>query len=702
MRVVQAPFIQAPTLFLHLVAVCTFASTASLLAEFHRGFPNLQSFVSSLTSYDIAVRPGTKIAASLPPKETGESQRSPAKKNKKLYAPRFLSARMLSSPLDQLDFDDFDNFPPNVKRKVCVESVDVVIYIPRFFVRNGSLALLVVDRAWLTGGQRAQYFSSLERLRLAQAASRPKTSSVSRGSHGVIKTPTSPRSLRPSLSRRNSSYFRSSPLLRSRNKTPSPTTDTFSPSDAQWFLRLPEKVQRKHFTPEERWLLSGLPDTVLPDAADERVYKSIYQLSREANRSVPTLRPSSCSSTSSISTFDAELEPDADSAIAMDDADFDGFRWIENDDDHDLASTLDPYHTFVNNTADHTTKTSKRTPSFRRALSMTSLPFGSSLNAARSTRTPLPTPIASPVVPQLPSLETIQQHVRRSSHRRSASRPGHLLPIHHNRTPSNPIEPSATHYTDPSARLKLRVYLASPQKFDEAIEFGFPSMEDKENMPLSRPSLTRSHRTAPSSIQKTFLDDSNPSIFDALDDPEDEGEDGTSSLPERGSPYTPVGEGHFTDTYLLSPSEAPSSSGSQLFFPKNILPNHSHHHQQQKQQTKTLRHNIEFEDPAYSGRDREITTNCNTREMTLRMTLTRPDLRVADDQTLHHYYHEHPSRRGEDPLALEHLPAPSSSSGQGGDGQSGDIWDSLPPVKEGGAGTRVLKRVWRKVSGKGY
>lgn len=194
-------------------------------------------------------------------------------------------------------------------------------------------------------------------------------------------------------------------------------------------------------------------------------------------------------------------------------------------------------------------------------------------------------------------------------------------------------------------------------------------MEDKENMPLSRPSLTRSHRTAPSGTQKTFLDDSNPSIFDALDDPEDEDE--TSSLPERDSPYTPL-DTSFTDTYLLSPSEAPSSSGSTLFFPKAV-------HQQMR---KTVRHDIEFEDPANSaGKDREMT---GTREMTLRMTLTRPDLR-ADDQALYD-----PARGdGNDPLALEHLP---TSSGKG------DIWDTLPPVKEGG----VLKRVWRKVSGKGY
>ena len=70
------------------------------------------------------------------------------------------------------------------------------------------------------------------------------------------------------------------------------------------------------------------------------------------------------------------------------------------------------------------------------------------------------------------------------------------------------------------------------------------------------------------------------------------------------------------------------------------------------------------------------------REMTLRMTLTRPDLR-ADEKALYE-----PSRGDtHDPLALEHLP-PS--------GGAADIWDTLPPVKEGG----VLKRVWRKVSGK--
>ena len=67
--------------------------------------------------------------------------------------------------------------------------------------------------------------------------------------------------------------------------------------------------------------------------------------------------------------------------------------------------------------------------------------------------------------------------------------------------------------------------------------------------------------------------------------------------------------------------------------------------------------------------------------MTLRMTLTRPDLR-ADEKELYR------RTSGDDPLALEHLPVMSE--------KGADIWDTLPPVKESG-----LRRMWRKVSGKG-
>lgn len=51
------------------------------------------------------------------------------------------------------------------------------------------------------------------------------------------------------------------------------------------------------------------------------------------------------------------------------------------------------------------------------------------------------------------------------------------------------IDPGAQHYQDPEARLKLRLYLASPHNFDEAIEFGFPTPADGTTS--VRPSLPK-------------------------------------------------------------------------------------------------------------------------------------------------------------------------------------------------------------------
>ena len=465
-----------------------------------------------------------------------------------------------------------------------------------------------------------------------------KASSL-KSAYGTVKSSKSnTKARRPSLSSRNSSYFRNSSIL--RRKTPSPTSDTFSQVDAQWFLRLPEKVQRRHFTQEERILLSGHTGTAVPDAADEKFYK-FYTLSHEANRSVPTLRTSSYSSLSSLSTFDLDIpaypavdadeeqyrgQEENDSVVDMDES----MIWFDDTQDLDLASTLDDYHLFVNQTAEPKVKARKCGPSFRRALSLTSLPKPS------FTSTPPPLPPMPP---------------RHTAHQRRQSRV--QPPSHAPRASISTIEPSAQHYQDPEARLKLRVYLASPQKFDEAIEFGFPSMDDKDSMPLSRPSLSRSHATAPC---KTFLDTDNPSVFDALDDDEDSdcGDDAVS-LPERETPYTPV-DTSFHEARLLSPSTvaASSTSSNAHRYPKPVI-----------------RHDKDSEHFAQ--------LLAGGREMTLRMTLTRPDLR-ADEQALY------AKTTGDDPLALEHLPPTKSEA---------DIWDTMP--KDQG----IVKKFWRKFSGKG-
>ena len=178
-------------------------------------------------------------------------------------------------------------------------------------------------------------------------------------------------------------------------------------------------------------------------------------------------------------------------------------------------------------------------------------------------------------------------------------------------------------------------------------------------MPLSRPSLSHSH-TAPC---KTFLDTDNPSVFDALDDDDSSDTDTDAdaiSLPERDAPYTPITPS-FHHARLLSPSiaDSPDSSTAQIQtqtyrYPKPVI-----------------RHDKDSEPFAQ--------LLAGSREMTLHMTLTRPDLR-ADEQALY------AKTTGDDPLALEHLP-PSKSEA--------DIWDTMP--KDRG----IVKKFWRKVSGRG-
>ncbi|KAL4772602.1 hypothetical protein BDW60DRAFT_40519 [Aspergillus nidulans var. acristatus] len=52
----------------------------------------------------------------------------------------------------------------------------------------------------------------------------------------------------------------------------------------------------------------------------------------------------------------------------------------------------------------------------------------------------------------------------------SKSKPRHVSPF---LIPN--IDTSAQYYRKPEARLKLRIFLASPQKFDEAVEFRIPN-----------------------------------------------------------------------------------------------------------------------------------------------------------------------------------------------------------------------------------
>ena len=399
--------------------------------------------------------------------------------------------------------------------------------------------------------------------------------------------------------------------------------------DARWFLSLPSKIQRKHFTREEQVLLAGNQDTIILDAADEKLYRLGNRVPAP-QRSWDSLSDSPTIPSNSSWAFSDEDDEEAiiDSAVDMEESGYDGFRWLDDDDDLDLS--LDDYHTHIAQTtqSEVPTLTGKRRPSFRRKLSINSLTFGRSSTASwqppRSSRSSM----APNTTPHL------------HSHRRSNSRPISILtPRHDPQNSISTIEPSAKHYQDPEARLKLRVYLASPQKFDEAIEFGFPSLA-KENIPPA---------TAPGSgsQDRTFLDDAdNTSLIQNDTRRKSEGD----SSSDDDSPFTPV---------------------DSAFASAKTSKNHS------VDVTPSFRPRI-----LHKPSDSYVQSSTATREMTLHMTLTRPDLRSITSEAANKR-----AATNSDPDALRLADLPFSDD-------KNSIWASMPP-SEG-----KMRRMWKKLRGR--
>ena len=393
-----------------------------------------------------------------------------------------------------------------------------------------------------------------------------------------------------------------------------------SHEDAQWFLQLPDKVKRGQFTTEEQILLAGGYQSVILDAADEILYK----LGRHPNRSVPSLRTSFSSTPSTVSS---DFEASPDSAEDMDDAIMDSFRWLDDD---DLDLTLDDYHEHLAEIATQST-TSSRRPSTRRTTSLNSVSVSHSLRPSIDTRPPYSTAVAR-------SPDTLSQTSSMPTTRRpSLSRLPSRYPSHDSFTP---VDHSAKYYQDPEARLKLRVYLASPQKFDEAIEFGFPSLESSQPQRSSSCRASMSNSLVSPSNARTFLDDEKTLLSKGQDDAD------STSLPETDSPHTPV------DTSFQTPF-------------RQFQPKHSTDHARPPMK--------------HAHTEPYIMGWAGSREMTLRMTLTRPDLR-ADESVLY--------PKEKDPLALEDLHFLA---------EGGDIWTKTPHLKEDGMFGRLWKKVHRKM-----
>ncbi len=200
------------------------------------------------------------------------------------------------------------------------------------------------------------------------------------------------------------------------------------------------------------------------------------------------------------------------------------------------------------------------------------------------------------------------------------------------------IDPRATHYQDPAARMKLRLYLASPQKFDEAVEFGFPSAGGKKPNSHQRPMTSPQPRPE---VNRTFFHDDTPSL--SGDDGDDADDPDTLFYPR--TPEEAVFQ-------MNRQSHKGSIDGSLGVRPYPVR-----------------------RQPESYGR-----AHTTDREMTLHMTLTRPDLRSPDKVTA-----TQPKNINELPLtkpdlAVDHPPA--------------SIWDTLPA--EESKMKRFLRRLKRK------
>ncbi|RDA83032.1 hypothetical protein CP532_6887 [Ophiocordyceps camponoti-leonardi (nom. inval.)] len=251
---------------------------------------------------------------------------------------------------------------------------------------------------------------------------------------------------------------------------------------------------------------------------------------------------------------------------------YDSFRWLEEDDDLDLRLFLDDYHLNLREEVLAPTKSQSGRPSFRRHLSISKLPFGGRVSGTFSR--PSTKDEGSPTSPTSPVFGNSGGHVRRRSRALSLMAPRQASP----EFPTT-IDPGASHYQDPEARMKLRVYLASPHKFDEAIEFGFPSIEEVHDQEPQEEESCKEERTTSrveSPRPQTFLEDDASSVYseESMADPESPKTPGAADKP---LPMRPVRVSQDT------------GSGSKLDY-------------------------------------------ASSREMTLRMTLTRPDLRSHEEQ----------------------------------------------------------------------
>ncbi len=523
--------------------------------------------------------------------------------------------------------------------------------------------------------------------------------------------------------------------LRKRSLRTAPSPIGASVADTLFYANLPDKIKKREFTREEQVLLAGqLRASVILDAADEAIYKIGRRRASTTTpditidtpttvssfrHSMETLQSSTGAQSRRRDALGLEMTPAAAKRVSgVPESFYNSFRWAEEEDDLDLRLFLDDYHTNLREALP--APSTERRPSFRRHLSISKMPFSRPSAAPTLARTASSAAIggsqrpatkddvsslASPRLSGTTAFPTLPPSTSHSTspvavpHVRRKSRALSLITSKHAANDSiSTIDPAAAHYQDPEARLKLRVYLASPQKFDEAIEFGFPSTEVLScgaSPPISSPTaagvtlpmpVSTKQRRRGGARQSTPDGPDNLRTFLADDDDEDDNDNDQASMPDPESPKTP-----------------------------NLIEVASSHGQQ---------------GGGVSGHrvsESYAQVPASSREMTLRMTLTRLDLRAGEDQIYgwqqqqqHGYGQSHGAGHGHQsqlswsgrkssstqspPLLREDSPAmyigPAGASGTTGSRPKESIENVFAGIDHWEADAQekgVMKRLWNRV-----
>lgn len=370
-------------------------------------------------------------------------------------------------------------------------------------------------------------------------------------------------------------------IARLRARKQSASQSTITPSEAVWFLSLPDKVRRQHFTKEEQILIRAKSELVLLDTAPDVLHHV------EDNQSAPPhLRAKSVA-------YDTRSRPEMPSYATMPFLSATGsFKSSPSspsmDSDEMDTPRIDSHETFLDSPFKQHRQTFLRSPTVRQSTYLGS-------------NSPSPTMDSRPEFTRSKTTPSVRAQ------------------------PPPPIHIQKTLYIkDPNAKVFLRDCLDS-SKFEECLNFGFPSAQSAIGF-----KTTAWEAVSPGTdVRMNWLD--SPADEDEEEDEEEDFMDMSSA--DEADLTTPTSLVHpqlvRRESTMDSPESEQDEAAESPFVPRNAS-NSSY-----------------FEE-------------LMSRDMTLRMTLTKPELRASDEELYGWQadYEEVPPeglQAEKDPLALQSL-----------------------------------------------